>query len=79
MQVYTLYNVGESAVSYEIDTRPLDRLKQTNYSMTVLECLQPKGLIPRQSSVSVEFVFSPLEAKKYIVSMCGWVCVWVGV
>ena len=36
--------------------------------MNVLECLQPKGEIPAHSSVEVEFVFSPLEAKQYQVS-----------
>ena len=33
--------------------------------MNVLECLQPKGEIPAHGCAEVEFVFSPLEAKRY--------------
>ncbi len=67
--MYTVHNVGEVSVIYEIDTRPLDELNQSNYGKIILECLQPKGLIAPRSFVSVEFVFSPLEAKHYTVSL----------
>ena len=56
-------------MSYEFDTRPLEALKQRNYLMSVFECLHPKGVIPARASVPVQFVFSPLEAKRYTVSM----------
>ncbi len=73
--MYTLHNVGDVGVNYEIDTRPLEELNQFNYSMIIFQCLQPKGLIAPHSSLPVEFVFSPLEAKQYTVREL--VCVYV--
>ena len=67
-QVYELHNAGDSTVEYEIDTTPLDALREQNYLMDILECLQPKGEIPPGGNTAVEFVFSPLEEKTYFVS-----------
>ena len=68
VQVFEIHNSGDSGVGYTVDTRPLDDLQATNYLMPILKCLQPQGEIPSGCSVSLEFVFSPLEAKKYTVS-----------
>lgn len=68
VQVFEIHNSGDSGVGYTVDTRPLDDLQTTNYLMPILKCLQLQGEIPSGCSVSLEFVFSPLEAKKYIVS-----------
>ena len=67
LQVFEIHNSGDSGVGYTVDTRPLDDLQATNYLMPILKCLQPQGEIPSGCSVSLEFVFSPLEAKKYTV------------
>jgi hypothetical protein len=69
VQVFDIHNSGDSAVGYTVDTRPLDNLEASNYLMPILKCLQPQGEIPSGCSVSLEFVFSPLEAKKYTVSI----------
>ena len=66
--MYELHNAGDTAVGYVIDTMPLDQLRENNYLMTILECLQAKGAIPAGGSAHIEFVFSPLEARKYTVS-----------
>ena len=68
IQVFDIHNSGDTAVGYTVDTRPLDDLQASNYLMPILKCLQPQGEIPSGCSVSMEFVFSPLEAKKYTVS-----------
>ena len=67
VQVFDIHNSGDTAVGYTVDTRPLDDLQAYNYLMPILKCLQPQGKIPSGCSASLEFVFSPLEAKKYTV------------
>ena len=71
VQVFDVHNSGDTAVSYTVDTRPLDDLQTSNYLMSILKCLQPQGEVPSGCSVALEFVFSPLEAKKYTVSTCS--------
>jgi hypothetical protein len=68
-QKFVLYNSGELGVSYTIHTSPLVTLKKENFMMDILECLQPQGEIPPHGSVDIEFVFSPLEAKRYVVDL----------
>ena len=69
LQDYELYNAGDTTVSFEIDVEPLRALKEHNYEMPIIECSQPSGDIAARSSATVHFVFSPLEAKVYSVSM----------
>ena len=71
IQVYELCNAGDSLVEYRIDTQPLEVLRESNYFMSILECLQPSGAIPAGRTIPVQFVFSPLEAKRYTV---GYIC-----
>ena len=66
--MFEIHNSGDTSVGYTIDTKPLDNLQASNYLMPILKCLQPRGEIPPGCTVPVEFVFSPLEAKKYTVS-----------
>ena len=54
-------------MEYRIDTQPLEVLRESNYFMSILECLQPSGEIPAGRTIPVQFVFSPLEAKRYTV------------
>ena len=67
VQVFDIHNSGDTSVGYTVDTRPLDDLQAYNYLMPILKCLQPQGEIPSGCSASLEFVFSPLEAKTYTV------------
>jgi len=62
-----LHNAGDVPVEYRVDTNPLEELKDSNYLMSILECLQPNGEIPAGRTIPLQFVFSPLEAKKYTV------------
>ena len=70
-QSYELHNAGESAVSYEVDTAPLLALTQSSYLMPILQCLCPQGDVPPRGSAALSLVFSPLEAKRYSVSLCS--------
>jgi len=37
--------------------------------VSVIECLQPTGVVPARGSTAVQFVFAPQEVKSYIVRM----------
>ena len=67
-QAYELHNAGGSAVGYEVDTSPLDALREASYLVPILECLQTQGEVPAGGSATLPFVFSPVEARTYTVS-----------
>ncbi|KAK7113832.1 cilia- and flagella-associated protein 65-like isoform X2 [Littorina saxatilis] len=68
-QVYELYNGGAVPVQYELDLTPLDIIEKENYDQPIFECLNPMGEIAPGRSVSIEWRFSPLEAKTYMVDV----------
>ncbi|KAJ8253006.1 hypothetical protein GJAV_G00208100 [Gymnothorax javanicus] len=64
-QVYELYNGGAVPVKFHIDTSPLEQLKEENFGHPVLQCLTPRGEVQPGHTASLEWIFSPLEAKTY--------------
>ncbi|XP_015251819.1 PREDICTED: coiled-coil domain-containing protein 108 [Cyprinodon variegatus] len=64
-QMYELYNSGAVAVHYEVDQAVLSQLQMDNYNHPVLRCLSPQGDIPPGNKATLEWIFSPLEAKMY--------------
>lgn len=68
-QVYELYNGGAIPVCYELDLTPLDIIEKENFDQPIFECLNPIGEIPPGRSVALEWRFSPLEAKTYMVDV----------
>ena len=68
--MYELCNGGARPVQYEFDLTPLELIKQENFDQSVFECLNPRGEIPPGRTMSVEWRFSPVEAKTYMVGCC---------
>lgn len=68
-QVYEMYNGGAVPVKYEFDLVPLELVKQENFDHPVFECLNPRGEIQPGRTAYVEWRFSPLEAKTYMVDV----------
>ncbi|XP_070569847.1 cilia- and flagella-associated protein 65-like [Ptychodera flava] len=68
-QVYELYNGGALPVQYELDLTALEYIKQENYNHKVFQCLNPRGEILPGRTAFVEWIFSPLEAKTYMVDV----------
>ena len=66
--MFPLYNGGDTVIGYEIDLGVLTHLTKENFSMPIFECLEPAGYIPPATTLPLEFVFSPIEAKRYSVS-----------
>ncbi|XP_053327812.1 cilia- and flagella-associated protein 65 [Spea bombifrons] len=68
-QIYELYNGGAVAVIYEIQQEPLKAIQEENYHHPVFQCLNPRGEILPGATAFVEWIFSPLEAKTYSVTV----------
>ncbi|XP_037542268.1 cilia- and flagella-associated protein 65 [Nematolebias whitei] len=64
-QVYELYNGGAVPVHYEVDKAVLSQLQEDNFNHPVLSCLSPEGEVPPGKTSTLEWIFSPLEAKMY--------------
>ncbi|XP_063789952.1 cilia- and flagella-associated protein 65 [Pseudophryne corroboree] len=68
-QIYELFNGGAVAVIYEINLEPLRVIQEQNYHHPIFQCLNPRGEILPGSTAFVEWIFSPLEAKTYSVTV----------
>ncbi|XP_073490445.1 cilia- and flagella-associated protein 65 [Aquarana catesbeiana] len=68
-QVYELYNGGSVAVIYEIQLEPLRAVQEQNYHHPIFQCLNPRGEILPGATAYVEWIFSPMEAKSYSVTV----------
>ncbi|XP_061923625.1 cilia- and flagella-associated protein 65 isoform X2 [Entelurus aequoreus] len=65
VQMYDLYNGGGIPVRYEVDAGVLSQLQENNFNQPLLCCLNPVGEILPGKTASLEFIFSPLEAKMH--------------
>lgn len=69
LQVYELHNGGAVPVHYGVDVAMLLQLQAENFNHPLLYCLHPEGIIPPGETAMLEWIFSPLEAKVYYVSI----------
>ena len=69
LQVFPLYNGGDTIIGYKMDVSVLKNITERNYGMPVFECLQPAGNIFPGETLPLEFIFSPIEAKKHSVRL----------
>jgi hypothetical protein len=69
IQVYEMYNGGSVPVHYEFNLSPLATVFQENYSHAVFECINPKGSIGPGQTAAIEWKFSPLETRTYMVDI----------
>jgi len=67
LQIYELYNGGSVPVVFEVQLDNIVRLQEENFRHPVFVCLTPRGEIPPGTIGHIEWVFSPLEAKTYLV------------
>ncbi|NXP82591.1 CFA65 protein, partial [Ramphastos sulfuratus] len=68
-QIYELYNGGSVPVIFEVQLDNIVRLQKDNFQHPVLVCLTPRGEIPPGTTGHIEWVFSPLEARMYMVDV----------
>ncbi|KAJ7345981.1 hypothetical protein JRQ81_001931 [Phrynocephalus forsythii] len=68
-QIYELYNGGATTVVYEIQVDALLKVQEENHQHAVFMCLNPKGEIGPGLTAHTEWIFSPLEAKMYLVEV----------
>uniref|UniRef100_A0A8C4QYJ8 Uncharacterized protein n=1 Tax=Eptatretus burgeri TaxID=7764 RepID=A0A8C4QYJ8_EPTBU len=69
VQFCEIHNRGTLPLYFEIQKDVLFKLQENNFSHAVLECLTPCGEIPARSSFLLQWLFSPLESKTYLVDV----------
>ncbi|NXC35212.1 CFA65 protein, partial [Campylorhamphus procurvoides] len=68
-QIYKLYNGGSMPVMFEVQLDNIVRIQEENFQHPVFVCLTPRGEIPPGKTGHMEWMFSPLEAKTYLVDV----------
>ncbi|XP_064021036.1 cilia- and flagella-associated protein 65 isoform X3 [Pogoniulus pusillus] len=68
-QIYELYNAGSVPVMFEVQLDNVLGLQRDNFQHPVFVCLTPRGEIPPGTTGHIEWLFSPLEARKYMVDV----------
>ncbi|XP_022355528.1 cilia- and flagella-associated protein 65 [Enhydra lutris kenyoni] len=75
-QIYELYNGGSVPVTYEVQTNILSQVQEKNFDHPIFCCLNPQGEIQPGTTAQVLWIFSPIEAKTYMVDVpihiLGW-------
>ncbi|NWQ97855.1 CFA65 protein, partial [Burhinus bistriatus] len=67
-QIYELYNGSSVPVMFEVQLDNIVRIRE-NFQHPVFVCLTPRGEIPPGTTGHVEWIFSPLEARTYMVDV----------
>jgi len=62
-----VYNASDVPVRYDMDTKPFETLKLSNYDFNVLDAIEntTSGIVRPQETTDLMFAFRPLEAKTY--------------
>ncbi|NXT62710.1 CFA65 protein, partial [Chaetops frenatus] len=68
-QIYKLYNGGSMPVTFEVQLDNIVKVQEKNFQHPVFVCLTPRGDIPPGETGHIEWIFSPLEAKTYLVDV----------
>ncbi|XP_055575401.1 cilia- and flagella-associated protein 65 [Falco cherrug] len=68
IQIYELYNGGSTPVMFEVQLDNV-RIQEKNFQHPVFVCLTPRGEIPPGTTGHTEWIFSPLEARTYLVDV----------
>ncbi|NXA68171.1 CFA65 protein, partial [Mohoua ochrocephala] len=68
-QIYKLYNGGSMPVTFEVQLDNIVKIREKNFQHPVFVCLTPRGEIPPGETGHIEWIFSPLEAKTYLVDV----------
>ncbi|KAM9284669.1 cilia- and flagella-associated protein 65 [Cariama cristata] len=68
-QIYELYNGGSLPVMFEVQLDNIVKIQEENFQHPVFVCLTPRGEIPPGTTGRIEWIFSPLEAKTYLVDV----------
>ncbi|XP_025008202.2 cilia- and flagella-associated protein 65 isoform X3 [Gallus gallus] len=69
IQIYELYNGGSTTVMFEVQLDSITRVQKDNYQHPVFICLTPRGEIAPGTTGHIEWIFSPLEARTYLVDV----------
>ncbi|NWX56001.1 CFA65 protein, partial [Promerops cafer] len=69
IQIYKLYNGGSMPVTFEVQLDNIVNIREKNFQHPVFVCLTPRGEIPPGETGHIEWIFSPLEAKAYMVDV----------
>lgn len=59
-------------VTFEVQLDNIVKTREKNFKHPVFVCLTPKGEIPPGETGHIEWIFSPLEAKTYMVRASSW-------
>lgn len=54
-------------VTFEVQLDNIMKIQEKNFEHAVFVCLTPRGEIPPGETGRIEWIFSPLEAKTYMV------------
>ncbi|CAL8100937.1 unnamed protein product [Orchesella dallaii] len=69
VQMFWLYNGGNTVASFTVDLEPFEKVKDENFGHAVMECLTPKGDVQPQSWFPIRLKFSPLEYTHYMAPL----------
>lgn len=69
IQILKLFNPSATDADYRFDLTQVQEVSEHNHNFEIFRCLSPSGIIKSRSTTFISFVFKPLEAIEYEVSI----------
>lgn len=69
IQMLRIFNPSAVDADYRIDLTQVQEVSETNHNFEIFRCLNPYGAIKARSNSFIQFIFKPLEAIDYDVSI----------
>lgn len=69
IQILKLFNPSGTDADYRFDLTQVQEVSERNHNFEIFRCLSPSGIIKSRSTAFVSFIFKPLEAIDYEVSI----------
>lgn len=66
-QAYWIYNNSRRQITYLFDTTEIDNINE-KYGRTVLQLMNPQGMVDAKCIYPIYFILSPVDTKKFDVS-----------
>ena len=69
IQILQIYNPSAIDADFRFDLTQIQEVSEHNHNFEIFRCLTPSGIIKSRSTAFIQFIFKPLEAIEYEVSV----------
>ncbi|OHS99859.1 hypothetical protein TRFO_08149 [Tritrichomonas foetus] len=69
IQILQIFNPSANDADFRFDLTQVQEVSENNHNFEIFRCLTPSGIVKSRSTCFIQFIFKPLEAIEYEVSI----------